>query len=99
MDAAYRMMAVVIAAAAWGQTPRAEFEVASIKPAPPMQQGTATAGVRIDGAQIRCSNFSLKDFLGMAYRLKAYQITGPDSIASERFDLAAKLPEGSKPSE
>jgi uncharacterized protein (TIGR03435 family) len=35
----------------------------------------------------------------MAYRMKAYQITGPDWLASERFDIVAKIPEGARPAQ
>jgi len=41
----------------------------------------------------------LKDYIGMAYRLKLYQISGPDWIGTTRFDVAATLPEGSLPSQ
>ena len=33
----------------------------------------------------------------MAYRLKNYQISAPDWMASERWDITAKLPDGSDP--
>src|SRR5437762_6810342 len=100
MNVIYKMIPIAMAAAAFGQTPaRVEFEVASIKPSGPQQQGTASVGVHIDGAQVRCSFLSIKDYIGMAYRMKAYQVMGPDWLASERFDISAKLPEGAKPSQ
>jgi uncharacterized protein (TIGR03435 family) len=37
---------------------------------------------------------SLADLVRVAYRVKPYQISGPDWMASERFDVLAKLPEG-----
>lgn len=55
------------------------------------------AGLHIDGAMVRYSALSLKLYLGMAYRLKNYQISAPDWMASERWDITAKLPEGSNP--
>jgi uncharacterized protein (TIGR03435 family) len=73
-----------------------EFEVASIRPSGPLVPGELSIGLHIDGAQIRGRYFSLKDYLGMAYKLKNYQITGPDWIASDRFDITAKLPDGAK---
>ena len=78
--------------------PKLEFEVASIKPSPPMAVGAAARvnlGIQIDGAQVRCSGLAMKDFLAMAYQMRQYQISGPDWISSERFDIIAKLPEGS----
>jgi uncharacterized protein (TIGR03435 family) len=70
-----------------------EFEVASIKPSPE-QIERASIGVRISGSQVRISSLTLKDYVAMAYRLPAGQITGPDWIAQERFDIAAKVPDG-----
>jgi uncharacterized protein (TIGR03435 family) len=71
---------------------RPEFEVASIRPSPAPAPGQVNVGIHIDGAQVNCSFLSLKDYIRMAYRLKHQQISGPDWIASARFDIAAKLP-------
>jgi uncharacterized protein (TIGR03435 family) len=75
--------------------PRAEFEVASVKPSPPSAPAQLQIGLHIDGAQVRCTYLSLKDYIRSAYRLGENQISGPDWIASERFDISAKIPEGS----
>ena len=86
-------------AGVWGQSAAPashEFEVASIRPSAPLVPGELGLGMHIDGAQISGRFWSLKDYLGMAYKLKNYQITGPDWISSERFDIAAKLPEGAE---
>jgi uncharacterized protein (TIGR03435 family) len=37
---------------------------------------------------------SLKDYIVMAYQTRLNQIAGPDWLGTERFDIAAKLPEG-----
>ncbi len=90
---------IFVAFAAFGQAPapRPEFEVASIKPAEqPGADMRVNVGLHIDGAQLRFSYSSLKDLLGIAYRLRHYQVEGPDWMASERFDISAKLPEGGK---
>jgi uncharacterized protein (TIGR03435 family) len=71
-----------------------QFEVASIKPSAPVTAQGVTAGVHIDGAQVRCVLLSLKDYVRMAYQVKDYQIQGPDWMASARFDIVAKLPAG-----
>jgi len=74
-----------------------EFEVASIKPSALSAQGQTGAGLHIDGSMARYSALSLKLYLGMAYGLKNYQISAPDWMASERWDITAKLPDGSDP--
>lgn len=38
--------------------------------------------------------FALKDELAVAFNLKQYQISGPDWLATEKFDIVAKLPDG-----
>jgi len=85
------------ALAVWGQTPAAtlEFEVASVRPsAPPSVQNSVNIGLRLDGSQARIVSFTFKDYVAMAYRVKAYQISGPDWAGTDRFDLNAKLPAG-----
>ncbi len=82
--------------AAFGQTspPRLEFEVASARPSPPLVPGQVNVGVHVDGAQVRCTSLALKAYIAMAHRVKEYQVSGPDWLVSERFDIAAKLPAG-----
>ena len=75
---------------------RPEFEVATIRPTGDVTQGQVAAGVHIDGAQVRWAALTLKDYIGAAYRVRVYQITGPDWISSERFNIAATLPAESK---
>jgi uncharacterized protein (TIGR03435 family) len=74
--------------------PSPQFEVASVKPAEPIGPGTLSVGVHIDGAMVRCSSLSLLNYLNMAYDVKDYQIIGPDWLASERYDIVAKRPDG-----
>jgi len=98
MNAVFRFVPAILGAAgAFAQPPqRLEFEVAAIKPAAPITPGVSQvhAGVQVDGAQIHCSYLSLTDYIRIAYKLKEHQISGPDWLASERFDIAAKLPAG-----
>jgi uncharacterized protein (TIGR03435 family) len=77
---------------AFGQT-RLEFEVASIRPAAQQIQ-QMNIGLHVDGAQVRGTSLPLRDYIVLAYRLKPSQVTGPDWITSQRFDIAAKLPDG-----
>src|SRR5689334_892745 len=82
--------------ALWGQSPAAkpEFEVASVRPSAASGQDRVSLGLHLDGSQARIVSFSLKDYAAMAYRMRGYQIAGPDWIGTDRFDLNAKLPAG-----
>ena len=92
---------LVAAGVASGQTPAAApaFEVASVKPAGPlnpamMASGQMRIGMKIDAARVDIGSLSLADLIRIAYRVKAYQVSGPDWMSTERFDVRAKLPEG-----
>ena len=95
------VLTLVVAASAFAQSPpRAEFEVASIRPSSPPGEGRgATAGVHIDGAQVRYVFLSIKDYIGTAYKTRFAQIVAPDWIGSERFDIVATLPAGATPAQ
>jgi uncharacterized protein (TIGR03435 family) len=81
----------------FGQEPagKPEFEVASIKPAQAPPMGMMRVQMNADAGMLRYTNVSLRDCIRVAYRVKDYQIQGPDWIASVRFDIMAKLPAGS----
>jgi uncharacterized protein (TIGR03435 family) len=80
------------------------FEVASIKPAAPQDLDKLRAafqngemprlGPRVSAGRAEYIYMTLVDLMVLAYHVKADQITGPDWIASERFDIFAKLPDG-----
>lgn len=72
-----------------------KFEVASIRPSQP-QTDRVDIGLHLDGAQVRIVSLPLRDYIARAYRVKLYQVTGPDWLSSEKFDVSAKLPEGAK---
>ncbi len=87
---------IFVAVAAFAQE-RVEFEVASIRPsAPPSAADRADVGVHIDGAMVRISYLTLKDYIRIAYDLKLYQIQGPEWIGMDHFDINAKVPDGAK---
>lgn len=90
------------AAVAPAQT-KPTFEVASVKPTAmdmaklmaAVQNGEMPRiGPRVDGARAEYIYMALKDLISLAYKVKPYQITGPDWMASQRFDIIAKLPDG-----
>jgi hypothetical protein len=96
MKALNGSLVTLMAAAAFSQTPagRPEFEVASVKPSASLTDGQFNLGVHIDGAMFRCTYFSMRNYLAMAYDVKDYQIVAPDWMATDHFDVVAKLPAG-----
>lgn len=80
------------------------FEVASIRPAAPLDMTKLAAAVqagqmprlgpRVVGTRAEYIYMALRDLIVLAYNVKPYQITGPDWLTSQRFDIVAKLPDG-----
>lgn len=89
--------------AAFAQT-KPSFEVATIKPAQPMDQakilaalqsgGKLPIGATIDSGRAEYLYLDLKTLITYAYGVRPYQITGPDWMSTTRFDIVAKIPEG-----
>jgi uncharacterized protein (TIGR03435 family) len=93
--------AIALTGAVSAQSPAAAptFEVASVKPAPPLDHaklisGKLHIGMSVDAARVDIGNVSLADLIRIAYRLKPHQLSGPDWMSSQRFDILAKMPEG-----
>jgi len=84
-------MAAAMSCAAFGQSAATQrsFEVASIKPAAP---GNLMTRMRGDAGRLDYSSVSLRLLIQRAYGVQLYQISGPDWMASTRFDVVAKLP-------
>ena len=74
---------------------RPAFEVASISVAAPVSMKQSQGSMTSDAAMLRYTNVSLKDCIRVAYRVKDFQVDGPDWLGDARFDIAAKLPAGS----
>jgi len=92
---------LLVAAAAIAQTPAAglAFEVASIKLSGPPDQAkimSGGVGMKVDGARVDIGFLSLVNLICTAYNVKAYQISGPDWMSAQRFDIMAKLPAGAR---
>jgi uncharacterized protein (TIGR03435 family) len=80
---------------AFGQT----FDVATVKPSPPLTGG----GIRIgmnggpgtrDPGRASYTGVTLKMLMQNAYGVKPYQISGPGWLDTERYDIVASVPEG-----
>jgi len=101
---------LLLTGAAFGQTaaqPAASkpaFEVASIRPAPPLnleklaEQVRAgkmpNLGAKVEGLRAEYHYMALKGLIALAYDVKGYQISGPAWLATQRFDIIAKMPAG-----
>ncbi len=88
-----------VAAFAQAPAPRLAFEVATIKPAQPpnpadIMSGKMRVGMAVNGSRVDIGFFSLEDLIRTAYKVKAYQISGPKFLSTERFDIQAKMPDG-----
>jgi uncharacterized protein (TIGR03435 family) len=91
---------ILAASSLFGQAPA--FEVATIKPAPSgqeivqqLQSGKMPKlGMVVDGARVNMGFQSLADLIRIAYRVKAYQVIGPDWMSQQRFEIQGKIPEG-----
>ena len=88
------LMAASAAVAQTGGQP--SFEVASVKPSAPItsKEGKMRVGKTISGARVEMNFVSLADLVQTAYRVKPYQVAGPDWTATDHFDVLAKMPEG-----
>lgn len=75
------------------------FEVASIKPSEDISVviGAGKAphvGLKVDNQSVDIGYFTLAQLITYAFKVKAYQVTGPDWMKTSHWDIAATLPEG-----
>ena len=79
------------------------FDVASVRPSPPpdmqkllmdLQAGKKPESTNIDGSRVAFGYTSLKELIAYAYKLRVYEINGPDWMVTDRFDIAARMPDG-----
>lgn len=86
-------LAAFVAVSTYGQ--ELQFEVASVRQVDPGDPTQVNVGLHLDGTQATISGLTMKQYIGMAYRLRPNHISGPDWIATERYAVRATLPEGS----
>jgi len=87
------LLGCVLLSVTLGAQSPAVFEVASIRPSSD-EVNQVNVGLRITGSEVRVVRMSIKDYIGMAYSVKPNQIVGPEWLAQQRFDVAAKIPDG-----
>ena len=71
--------------------PASAFEVASIKL---NTSGSTSASTSGRAGTFTAINTRLLALIARAYRLREFQVTGPDWISAERYDIKARAPEG-----
>jgi len=97
-----RLVALILTAQmlVLGESPAKTFEVATIKTAAPLNPALIAAGqmpkvgMNVQGTRVDIGFMSLADLIVAAYKTKPYQVSGPDGMKSQRFDIVAKMPDG-----
>ncbi|HEY1766292.1 MAG TPA: TIGR03435 family protein [Terracidiphilus sp.] len=97
---------LLVSTAALAQAPAASpsFDVATIKPSAPLDMAKLRAdaqagklprlGPHVDASRADYIYMTLKQLIAIAYHVKEYQISGPDWLGDEHFDVEGTLPEG-----
>ena len=79
------------------------FEVASVRKSPPpdmrvmiegLRQGRRPDSRRVDGSRATFTYESLKQLIAYSYKLRDFQVEGPEWLATDRMEISAKLPDG-----
>jgi uncharacterized protein (TIGR03435 family) len=83
-----------------------QFDVATIKPSAPLDRAKLAADVQAGkmphlGPHVYASRaeylyMPLRDLIALAYNMRPYQVSGPDWMATERFDIEATMPDGAR---
>ena len=90
-----RWSAVFISTLAFAQAP--EFDVASIRPAAPSQDGRLHIHASVwsakgaDPGRLEYDNMNLADMIGQAYGVPQNRIDGAGSFFPDRFDIHAVM--------
>ncbi len=93
---------MILCGLAFGQSrpDKLSFEVASVRPGPPGNlMELAQSGkmfLNIDDTRVSMGSISLPAIIQRAYEVPQDQISGPDWLMEQRFDVQAKLPAGAR---
>jgi uncharacterized protein (TIGR03435 family) len=81
-----------------------EFDVATVKPSPPLDMDKLRAdmqagkqprfGPHVDAARAEYIYMTLQQLIAIAYHVKDYEVDGPPWLNEERFDIEATIPAG-----
>ncbi len=91
MRTVHVLLCASLAACAFGQQAAEvlEFEAASVKP---NKSGSNHSESHGTPGQLVALNMSLRAYICRAYNVRDYQVSGPDWMGSEKFDIVAKYP-------
>jgi uncharacterized protein (TIGR03435 family) len=91
---------LLLVAAGWASVAAAqpEFEVVSVKPAPPAVNGVSSRE-SVDAGLLTYTNFTLRRLISNAYGVTEGQIAGPAWIADNLYHVQARLPAGASRSD
>ncbi len=83
---------VFAAPAAFGQTASAPaaFEVASVKASKASGEGGRRDNIQVSPGSLSMRNVSLKTAIRWAYHVMDFQVSGPDWLGNERYDIMAR---------
>src|ERR1700722_3763534 len=91
LDMGRILCGILLVATAWGQA----FEVASVR-ASRSHEGNRRENIQVSPGSLIMRNVSLKGSIRWAYHVMDYQVSGPEWMGSERFEISAKAGEGVK---
>lgn len=91
------LLFLLVASATFAQ--KLEFDVAKISFAQPLNvqdflSGKGKLGLNVTGQQVQIGYLALPELAAMAYEVKPLDITAPDWMRQQRFDISALMPEG-----
>ena len=98
----FRLIALIVIAPIIALGQSRTFEVATVKPSPPLNLNPAAIaqgqlphiGMNIQGNRVDIGNMTMTQLIVNAFNVKAIQVSGPDWMSTERFDILATMPSG-----
>jgi uncharacterized protein (TIGR03435 family) len=81
----------MVVCAAYAQTNSPSFEAATVKS---NRSGSGSSSSHTRTANLNMTNVSLRSMIVSAYKIRDYQLNGPDWLRTERFDIVAKAQPG-----